>query len=192
MIVLIDVIRGPDAGIGYYRQQTLADLELHHVDAVLGGRPAERLVRSIIGGVLEGGMLQNAGIIERNFEITDIAIKYYPRERLLGFDDREQPVALQLGESDLVGLAEAAASGEGYGYREINLNVGCPSDRVRSGRFGACLMAEPDLVARIRADVREEPGALPLLHQITSNEENPFQKLKSDSSPRCLCNSFLY
>ena len=56
-------------------------------------------------------------------------------------------MALQLGGSDPAKLAEAAAIGEGFGYDEINLNVGCPSDRVQEGRFGACLMAEPDLVA---------------------------------------------
>ena len=59
----------------------------------------------------------------------------------------EHPVALQLGGSDPAALAEAAAIGEGFGYDEINLNVGCPSDRVQEGRFGACLMAEPELVA---------------------------------------------
>jgi tRNA-dihydrouridine synthase A len=59
----------------------------------------------------------------------------------------EHPVALQLGGSDPLALAEAAAIGEGFGYDEINLNVGCPSDRVQEGRFGACLMAEPELVA---------------------------------------------
>ena len=69
------------------------------------------------------------------------------RERLLGFDPAEHPVALQLGGSDPVDLAAAARAGEGFGYDEINLNVGCPSDRVQSGRFGACLMREPALVA---------------------------------------------
>jgi tRNA-dihydrouridine synthase A len=69
------------------------------------------------------------------------------RERLLGFDALEHPVALQLGGSDPDLLAQAAAIGADHGYDEINLNVGCPSDRVKSGRFGACLMAEPDLVA---------------------------------------------
>lgn len=69
------------------------------------------------------------------------------RERLLGFDAAEHPVALQLGGSDPERLAEAARIGEGFGYDEINLNVGCPSDRVQSGTFGACLMKTPDLVA---------------------------------------------
>jgi tRNA-dihydrouridine synthase A len=69
------------------------------------------------------------------------------RERLLGFDAVEHPVALQLGGNDPAKLAEAARIGEGFGYAEINLNVGCPSDRVQSGTFGACLMREPQLVA---------------------------------------------
>ena len=72
------------------------------------------------------------------------------RERLLGFDPDEHPVALQLGGSDPQKLAEAARIGEDFGYDEINLNVGCPSDRVQSGTFGACLMKKPDLVADVR------------------------------------------
>lgn len=80
--------------------------------------------------------------------VTAQAVRHGNREKLLAFDAREAPVALQLGGSDPGHLAEAARVGEGYGYAEINLNVGCPSDRVQSGRFGACLMAEPDLVAR--------------------------------------------
>ena len=65
----------------------------------------------------------------------------------MGFDASEHPVALQLGGSDPGDLATAAKIGEEFGYDEINLNVGCPSDRVKDGRFGACLMAEPRLVA---------------------------------------------
>jgi tRNA-dihydrouridine synthase A len=79
--------------------------------------------------------------------ITAQAIRHGDRERLLGFDSRENPVALQLGGSEPKLLIEAAKWGEDFGYGEINLNVGCPSDRVREGRFGACLMAEPNLVA---------------------------------------------
>jgi tRNA-dihydrouridine synthase A len=76
-------------------------------------------------------------------------------ERLLGYDASEHPVALQLGGSDPVLLARAARLGEQYGYDEINLNVGCPSDRVQSGRFGACLMAEPALVADCMRAMRD-------------------------------------
>jgi tRNA-dihydrouridine synthase A len=79
--------------------------------------------------------------------LTTGAILHGDRKRLLGFDVSEHPVALQLGGSDPRDLAAAAAIGEGFGYDEINLNVGCPSDRVKEGRFGACLMAEPELVA---------------------------------------------
>jgi tRNA-dihydrouridine synthase A len=79
--------------------------------------------------------------------LTTGAIIHGDRKRLLGFDASEHPVALQLGGSDPLALATAAKIGEEFGYDEINLNVGCPSDRVKDGRFGACLMAEPALVA---------------------------------------------
>ncbi len=86
--------------------------------------------------------------------VTAQAIRHGDRPRLLDFDTVEQPVALQLGGSDPVMLAEAAKLGEDYGYCEINLNIGCPSDRVQEGRFGACLMAEPQLVAACVAAMR--------------------------------------
>src|ERR1700758_796245 len=79
--------------------------------------------------------------------LTTGAIIHGDRSRLLGFDASEHPVALQLGGSDPADLATSAKIGEDFGYDEINLNVGCPSDRVKEGRFGACLMAEPELVA---------------------------------------------
>jgi tRNA-dihydrouridine synthase A len=79
--------------------------------------------------------------------LTTGAIIHGERTRLLGFDASEHPVALQLGGSEPRDLAVAARIGEDFGYDEINLNVGCPSDRVKDGRFGACLMAEPALVA---------------------------------------------
>lgn len=75
------------------------------------------------------------------------AVMHGDRERLLGFDPCEHPVALQLGGSVPSDLAAASALGAAFGYDEINLNVGCPSDRVQAGRFGACLMLEPGLVA---------------------------------------------
>ncbi len=78
--------------------------------------------------------------------VTADAVIFGPRARLLGFDPAEHPVALQLGGSDPAKLAEAAKIGADFGYDEINLNVGCPSDRVQDGRFGACLMREPALV----------------------------------------------
>ena len=88
--------------------------------------------------------------------VTSAAVLHGDRGRLLGFDAVEQPVALQLGGSDPAELAAATAIGAAFGYAEINLNVGCPSDRVQSGRFGACLMAEPQLVAEC---VRAMKGA---------------------------------
>jgi tRNA-dihydrouridine synthase A len=86
--------------------------------------------------------------------VTTGAVLHGNRERLLGFDPGEHPVALQLGGSDPRDLAEAARIGADLGYDEINLNVGCPSDRVQSGRFGACLMREPELVAECMAAIR--------------------------------------
>lgn len=83
------------------------------------------------------------------------AVRLGDRDKLLGFDAGQHPVALQLGGSDPQVLAEAARVGEQYGYDEINLNVGCPSDRVQAGRFGACLMREPSLVADCLSAMRE-------------------------------------
>ena len=87
--------------------------------------------------------------------VTAQALAHCDPEHLLGFDAAEQPVALQLGGSDPVLLARAARMGEERGYVEINLNVGCPSERVQVGNFGACLMAEPQLVADCVRAMRE-------------------------------------
>lgn len=85
--------------------------------------------------------------------LTTGAVLHGERERVMGYDPAEHPVALQLGGSDPADLAAAARVGKAMGYDEINLNIGCPSDRVQSGRFGACLMREPDLVARCVAEI---------------------------------------
>lgn len=82
------------------------------------------------------------------------AIIHGDRDYLLGYNEEEHPIALQLGGSDPAKLAQAAKIAIEYGYDEINLNVGCPSDRVQSGTFGACLMREPDLVARCVAEMK--------------------------------------
>ncbi len=87
--------------------------------------------------------------------LTAGAVIHGDRDRLLGFDPAEHPVALQLGGSEPAALAQAARIGERLGYDEINLNCGCPSDRVKKGRFGAGLMAEPELVGRCLAAMRE-------------------------------------
>lgn len=92
--------------------------------------------------------------------VTAKAILHGDRERLLGFSDEEHPVALQLGGSDPRELAEASRIAANWGYDEVNLNVGCPSDRVQGGRFGACLMREPMLVGECLAAMGE--GGLPV------------------------------
>src|ERR1700737_1754143 len=90
--------------------------------------------------------------------ITTAAVLYGDRARLLAYDPAEHPLALQLGGSHPHELAQCAEIAADFGYDEINLNVGCPSDRVQEGRFGACLMAQPrlvgDCVAAMRAKVK--------------------------------------
>src|SRR5215216_1637385 len=90
--------------------------------------------------------------------VTTGAVLHGDRTRLIGFDPFEHPVAIQLGGSDPRSLADCARIARDFGYDEVNLNVGCPSDRVQEGRFGACLMAEPglvgDCIAAMRAAVR--------------------------------------
>lgn len=90
-------------------------------------------------------LLTRQALLYTEMVVAD-AVIHGDRERLIGFDPAEHPVALQLGGSEPAKLAEAARIGEAFGYAEINLNVGCPSDRVQSGTFGACLMKAPELV----------------------------------------------
>nr|WP_275401541.1 tRNA dihydrouridine(20/20a) synthase DusA [Wenzhouxiangella limi] len=87
--------------------------------------------------------------------VTTGAVIHGDRDHLLGFDPAEHPVALQVGGSEPDELAQAGRIGAGYGYDEINLNVGCPSERVQKGSFGACLMKEPELVRDCMAALRE-------------------------------------
>ena len=116
--------------------------------------------------------------------VTASAVLRGDRMRLLGFDPAERLVALQLGGADPATLAEAARIGADFGYDEINLNVGCPSDRVQSGRFGACLMAEPDLVARAVAAMRAAV-AIPVTVKcrIGIDDQDPWATL-GDFAPR--------
>jgi tRNA-dihydrouridine synthase A len=110
--------------------------------------------------------------------VTTGAVIHGDRQRLLGFDAAEHPVALQLGGSDPAALAESAAIGEGFGYDEINLNVGCPSDRVKDGRFGACLMAEPQLVAEgVAAMKRRVRVPVTVKCRIGIDDQDPEQAL---------------
>ena len=90
--------------------------------------------------------------------VTSAAVIHGDRERLLGYDASEHPLAVQLGGSDPSDLARAAAICADYGYLEINLNVGCPSDRVQNGAFGACLMREPELVGACVAAMKQASG----------------------------------
>lgn len=94
--------------------------------------------------------------------LTADAVIHGDRERLLGFDPIEHPVALQLGGSDAAKISEAAHIGAAFGYDEINLNIGCPSDRVQAGRFGACLMREPELVAALWSAAQAAAPNLPV------------------------------
>jgi tRNA-dihydrouridine synthase A len=115
--------------------------------------------------------------------VTTGAVLHGDRERLIGFDGAEHPVALQLGGSDPAALARCAQIGAEFGYDEINLNVGCPSDRVQEGRFGACLMAEPrlvgDCVAAMKAAV-----AIPVTVKcrIGIDDQNPEVALEAMAS----------
>ncbi len=97
----------------------------------------------------------NAGVLLYTEMVTTGAVIHGDRDHLLGFDPAERPLALQLGGSEPDELARAARIGAGYGYDEINLNVGCPSERVQKGSFGACLMKEPELVRDCMIALRE-------------------------------------
>ncbi len=110
--------------------------------------------------------------------VTAAAVIHGPRERLLAFDGAEHPVVLQLGGSDPAELAHAVRLAAPYGYNEVNLNVGCPSDRVQSGCFGAVLMLQPDLVAACVAAM-QEASALPVTVKcrIGVDDQNPADAL---------------
>ena len=110
--------------------------------------------------------------------ITAPAIIHGPRDRLLGFDPAEQPVAVQLGGSDPAQLAQATAIAAGYGYAEVNLNCGCPSDRVQSGCFGAVLMETPALVADcVAAMIAASPAEVTVKCRIGVDDQDPLAVL---------------
>ena len=112
--------------------------------------------------------------------VTADAVIHGQRDRLLGFDPIEQPVALQLGGSEPAKLSEAARIGAAYGYCEINLNVGCPSERVQSGAFGACLMREPELVADCLSAMREAVSVpVTVKHRLGVDDDDPRARLFS-------------
>ena len=106
--------------------------------------------------------------------VTAPAVIHGPRDRLLGFSDAEHPVALQLGGSDPAELAQAVRLAAPCGYDEINLNVGCPSDRVQSGCFGAVLMQRPALVADcLRAMIDQSPVPVTVKCRIGVDDQDP-------------------
>lgn len=112
--------------------------------------------------------------------VTAEAVLHGDRPRLLGFETCEHPVALQLGGSDPAKLAAASKIAADFGYDEINLNVGCPSDRVQSGRFGACLMREPQLVADCVAAMRAAvPIPVTVKCRIGVDDQDPEQSLRT-------------
>ncbi len=121
------------------------------------------------------------------------AVLFGDRERLLGFDASERPLALQLGGSDPGNLASACRIAEDSGYDEVNLNVGCPSDRVQAGRFGACLMKEPALVAdcisAMQAAVRI-PVTLKCRLGVDEQEDYPFFRQFIDTVADAGCREF--
>ena len=110
--------------------------------------------------------------------ITTAAILNGDRQKLLGFSDLEKPLALQLGGDDPQQLAECARIAEDWGYDEVNLNVGCPSDRVQNGSFGACLMAHPDKVAQAVAAM-QQAVSLPVTvkHRIGIDERDRYEDM---------------
>lgn len=118
-------------------------------------------------------LLAPSALLYTEMVVAD-AVLHGDRERLLGFDPSEHPVALQLGGAHPAKLAAAAGIGKAFGYDEINLNVGCPSDRVQSGTFGACLMKTPALVAECVAAIRDAvPGPVTVKCRIGVDDQDP-------------------
>ncbi len=116
--------------------------------------------------------------------VTAAAIVHGDSDRFLRFNQEEHPVALQLGGSDPDWMARATAQASAYGYDEININVGCPSDRVQSGRFGACLMADPQLVADCYQAMQKEADVpVTVKSRIGINEHDSYEFLRAFIEP---------
>ncbi len=126
--------------------------------------------------------------------VTTGALIYGDRDRYLPFNPREQPIALQLGGSDPRDLAECAKMAQDYGYNEVNINVGCPSERVQKGAFGACLMAEPQLIAEC-VDTMRSAVSIPITvkNRIGIDEQDETQSLAQfiDTVSQAGCNTFI-
>ena len=127
--------------------------------------------------------------------VTTHAILHGNRDYLLKFDSSEHPVALQLGGSDPKDLGLCSKICQDYGYDEINLNIGCPSDRVQSGRFGACLMAEPKLVAECVAEMKAQAPQIPITvkHRIGIDDSEDYVFLRAfiDEVSAAGCDAFI-
>jgi tRNA-dihydrouridine synthase A len=126
--------------------------------------------------------------------VTAQALHYGDNAKLLRFDPFERPVALQLGGSDPALMAEAARLGADEGYDEININVGCPSDRVRSGQFGACLMATPDIVAACVSAIRSAvavPVTIKTRIGIDAHDDYEFLRRFVETTARAGCALFI-
>ena len=110
--------------------------------------------------------------------VTADAVIHGDRNRLIGYSDAEHPIGLQLGGNEPEKLAEAARIAEDFGYDEVNLNCGCPSDRVQSGAFGACLMRDPELVANCLSAM-SDAVTIPVTvkHRIGVDDDDPRQRL---------------
>jgi tRNA-dihydrouridine synthase A len=116
--------------------------------------------------------------------VTAAAIVHGDADRFLRFNEEEHPVALQLGGSDPDWMARATAIASGYGYDEININVGCPSDRVQSGQFGACLMAKPELVAECyEAMIKETDVPVTVKSRIGIDDQDSYEFLLAFVEP---------
>ena len=111
--------------------------------------------------------------------VTAAAIVHSDAERLLRYDEAEHPIALQLGGSDVDWMTSAAAAAADFSYDEININVGCPSDRVQSGQFGACLMATPEIVAACFSSMRDKVDVpITVKTRIGINDQDSYEFLK--------------
>lgn len=118
------------------------------------------------------------GVLLYSEMVTTSAVLHGDRRRLLELDPLERPVALQLGGDDPAALAAAASIGVGFGYDEVNLNAGCPSERVRSGNFGACLMKDPERVKDAVAAMREAVGVpVTVKHRTGVDDRDSFGEL---------------
>ncbi len=134
----------------------------------------DRHFRVLMRQITRRSLLYTEMVVAQALHFTDPQ----RRERLLGFDPIEHPIALQLGGDDPLLLAEATRMAASRGYDEVNLNVGCPSEKVRQGRFGACLMADPDRVAScVEAMVSASPLPVTVKHRIGIDERDSYEEL---------------